>query len=283
MLKVIKSGFFTSIQDLGRFGFRSYGVPVSGAMDTYAFQFANVLLGNSKEDAVLEMTMTGGEFRFTKPTYIAIAGAPMKAELNNVPIEYNRIIEIKTDDILCFDRATLGVRTYLAVRGGFISEKVLGSRSQLKPITLIDKIKKGSSVDYNGINDKIEKSYASIQFDGSIFTKTDIEVFKGPEFEQLTMAHKSLLFSNDFKISKLNNRMAYQLEPLMANALSPILTSPVIPGTVQLTPMGNLIILMRDCQTTGGYPRILQLTRESINILAQKSTGQTINFRQKAY
>ena len=75
--------------------------------------------------------------------------------------------------------------------------------------------------------------------------------------------------------------MAYQLEPLFQNSLEPILTSPVLPGTIQLTPSGQLIVLMRDCQTTGGYPRVLQLTEKSINILSQKTTGNDLKIRLK--
>ena len=72
--------------------------------------------------------------------------------------------------------------------------------------------------------------------------------------------------------------MAYQLEDPLKNSLQPIITSLVLPGTIQLTPSGSLIILMRDCQTTGGYPRILQLSEASINRLAQKSTGDKVRF-----
>ena len=75
--------------------------------------------------------------------------------------------------------------------------------------------------------------------------------------------------------------MAYQLKSLGENNLDQILTSPVLPGTVQLTPSGTLLVLMRDCQTTGGYPRVLQLTEKAINILSQKNTGAQLRFRLK--
>jgi len=75
--------------------------------------------------------------------------------------------------------------------------------------------------------------------------------------------------------------MAYQLNERIENNLKPIITSLVLPGTVQLTPSGQLIVLMRDCQTTGGYPRVLQLCEKSISILSQKFTGNTIHFEQK--
>ena len=108
-----------------------------------------------------------------------------------------------------------------------------------------------------------------------------LEAFRGPEFDQLSATQQEQLTHTIFTVSKNNNRMAYQLEPLLKNTLQPIITAPVLPGTVQLTPKGNLIVLMRDCQTTGGYPRVLQLTAASINKLAQKSIGKPLKIRLK--
>ena len=111
-----------------------------------------------------------------------------------------------------------------------------------------------------------------------IFGLNDIEVLKGPEFELLTKKQQKQLLSNKFTISKDNNRMAYQLVEILANNIKPIITSLVLPGTVQLTPSGKLIVLMRDCQTTGGYPRVLQLKEYSIDVLSQKLAGKNIHF-----
>jgi allophanate hydrolase subunit 2 len=105
-----------------------------------------------------------------------------------------------------------------------------------------------------------------------------IDVLKGPEFEMLSKTQKDALFSKPFIVSKNNNRMAYQLTETLSNNLDSIITSSVLPGTVQLTPSGKLIVLMRDCQTTGGYPRILQLKESSINVLAQKFADSEISF-----
>ena len=102
-----------------------------------------------------------------------------------------------------------------------------------------------------------------------------------PEFDRLSEKQKQQIENGEFKVSKNNNRMAYQLEPMVENDLEPILSAPVLPGTVQLTPNGNLIVLTRDCQTTGGYPRVLQLMESAINMLAQKTTGNTLKFRLK--
>lgn len=281
MLKVIKSGFYSTIQDHGRFGYREYGVPVSGAMDLYSSQFANVLLGNSEDAAVLEMTMFGGVFQFSKPTLIAISGANMSPKLNNKIIKQNIAIKVKENDILSFGRVTEGFRTYLSVKNGFQSHTVMESHSQYSSITALSVINNGNTLSYNSIDNEFNEPNASVKYDDSILSSKIIDTFTGPEFNQLSDEQKDFLFNSEMNVTKYNNRMAYQLQPLIKNDLKPILTSPVLPGTVQLTPKGNLIILMRDCQTTGGYPRILQMTEKSINILSQKASGNSLKIRLK--
>jgi len=122
------------------------------------------------------------------------------------------------------------------------------------------------------------KKHAKIKAMSSYIESNIIKVYKGPEFDNLSNINIDFLFSKSYKISKDSNRMAYQLDEKLENNLKSILTSLVMPGTIQLTPDGQLIILMRDCQTTGGYPRILQLSEKSINILAQKRLGEFVQF-----
>ena len=112
-------------------------------------------------------------------------------------------------------------------------------------------------------------------------TAKTIEVFPGPEFEILSEDQRSNLFQQEFTIDKNNNRMAIQLNEEVKNNLDSIITGPVIPGTVQLTPAGKLIVLMKDCQTTGGYPRVLHLSEKSLNIISQKLMGESVNFSLK--
>ena len=106
-----------------------------------------------------------------------------------------------------------------------------------------------------------------------------IEVYRGPEFDKLSKIQKENLFNTLFTISNFNNRMAVRLKEKFKNELSQIWTAPVIPGIVQCTPDGSLIILMRDAQVTGGYPRILQLNNNSLNLLSQKNTEDKIRFK----
>tara|TARA_R110000868_G_scaffold327789_4_gene588696 strand:+ start:164 stop:1018 length:855 start_codon:yes stop_codon:yes gene_type:complete len=279
MVKVLKPGFYSTIQDLGRFGFQEFGVPYSGVMDIKATAMANALLGNDENDAVLEMTMTGATLQFEIHTCIALSGADLSAKLNEKPIQLNKMILVKPNDILSFGKLNHGFRCYLAVFGGFRTETVMKSRSMNQNITKQIMLQKNDELKISNSITSNLKHHASIKFEASYIELSDIKVFKGPEFEFLTKSQQNELFSKSFTISKDNNRMAYQLEEAFQNDLKPIITSAVLPGTVQLTPSGKLIVLMRDCQTTGGYPRVLQLKESSIDVLGQKFTGKTINFK----
>lgn len=283
MVKVLKSGFYTTIQDFGRFGYQEFGVPISGVMDCYSAQFANALLNNDKNNAVLEITMSGLSLQFECHAMICISGADMSPKLNGKDLKMNSIITIEPNDVLTFEKLKYGLRSYLAVKGGFQTEIKLNSRSMYKNVTSKFKIETNDELQIIETQPSDSNKYALLKFNTSVFESNTIEVFKGPEFEFLPPNQQKELIEREFTISNLNNRMAYQLEEPFENDLSPIITSMVLPGTVQLTPSGNLIILMRDCQTTGGYPRILQLKESSINNLAQKYQGQKIRFKLLNY
>ena len=279
MVKVIKPGFYTTIQDSGRLAYQDYGVPVSGSMDQYSSQFANALLNNNENDAVMEITMTGPSLEFLCHTLICISGADLSPKLNDLGIKLNSLIEVKPNDKLSFGKLNYGFRSYLAVSGGFLTDIKLMSRSMYKNITTKLKIDANDLLVIEEFNQTKTNKHAALKFNSEIFSSNILEVFKGPEFEFLTLEQQAQLFNNKFTISNLNNRMAYQFKEPLKNNLNPIITSPVLLGTIQLTPSGNLIVLMRDCQTTGGYPRILQLKETSINVLSQKFTGNSIQFQ----
>lgn len=283
MIEVLKTGFYDSIQDFGRLGFEQYGVPISGVMDVNAANLANSLVGNEVNEAVMEITMTGPSLRFDCDTFICISGADMCPSLNGKSIKMNCVEKISKGEILIFGKLNYGFRSYLAVKGGFQTETIFKSRSMYRGITKQFNIRNGDSLSIQKISTVLNKKHASVKWNNTYLKTKIINVFKGPEFDQLSEIQKDQLFSNDFTISKNNSRMAYQLEQLFKNELESILTSLVMPGTVQLTPAGNLIILMRDCQTTGGYPRILQLEESSIDTLAQKYMGQKIKFQLITY
>lgn len=276
---ILSEGMRTSVQDLGRKGYRSFGVPISGAMDKYSAILANKLLNNAEGLPVLEITMVGPRILFEDYTLFVLTGADLSPELNGEPIQMNQVYSVKTSDVLSFGKLNFGVRSYLGVKGGFLTEKVMGSYSFYEGITQRDVVKKGDRLRIDSYESQLEVTSSKIKVRPTHFSMKKLEVTKGPEFNRLTREQRDKLFSLKFKIDALNNRMGYQLKnkfPPVKN--NEIITSVTIPGTVQLTPSGKLIVMMRDCPTTGGYARILQLTDMAINQLAQKTENDTFKF-----
>ncbi len=279
MINVLQKGFYSTIQDLGRFGYQDYGVPYSGALDKQAAIVANTLLGNHENDAVLEITMTGPKLKFECDTLICLSGANMNPQINKQLIKNNKVFKVNKNDVLSFGKLDSGFRCYLAVLGGFKSEEIMNSRSMYHKITQQSTIKKGENLTIENTTFNYKTHHSNLRVNMSYIGKSTLEVYQGPEFKYLSASNQELLLRSNFTISKFNNRMAYQLEESLANKLDSIITSPVLPGTVQLTPSGKLIILMKDCQTTGGYPRVLQLSESAIQSLAQKLTGDKLQFK----
>lgn len=277
MIEVIKPGLYTTVQDLGRFGYRNMGVPVSGAMDKVSALLANALLGNKSNKAVLEITLVGPTLKFHQNTIIAIAGAPFKVLLNATEIDTKQPISIQKNDVLQLVSANKGMCCYISVSGGLQTKKVLNSRSFYPNITKETKLKKGDMLPITGFSETSQMESTSVKAPN--YDSTTLEVYPGPEYDFLNIFEQQGFSEQTFKISAQSNRMAYVLESIVNFSATEILTAPVQPGTVQLTPSGKLLVLMRDAQVTGGYARIFQLTEESINILSQKRGGETINFK----
>jgi biotin-dependent carboxylase-like uncharacterized protein len=278
MIKVLKPGIITTIQDQGRIGYANVGVPVSGVMDRYSADIANSILNNSKDAAVLEVTLAGAKFQFLKSTTICISGADLSPTINNRPVLLNCRLSIVEGDILAFGKANYGVRAYIAVVGGIQSELKLQSRSSFKSITKEFYLKKGDVLKIIDKSTSYKSTHTILKVNEKHFNSKELHCFEGPEFHLLSKAQIDILLNSPFTISKENSRMGYKLNETLENNLPSILTSSVLPGTVQLTPSGTLIVLMRDCQVTGGYPRVLQLDEASINRMSQKTTKSVIQF-----
>ena len=202
----------------------------------------------------------------------------MNARLNDKIVKNYKPYFVKKEDVLSFGTAKFGCRTYLGISGGIKTEKVLGSRSQYQNITSSDKILKNIIIPIGNSNFKPAVG-TRVKEQKINYANKKIEVYKGPEFKYLGKDQQNLIEKKIFQISSLNNRMAYQLKEKFTHSLPQIWTSPVIPGTVQCTPDGSMIILMRDSQVTGGYPRLLQLTESSIQLISQKTTNNKIRFK----
>jgi len=280
MIQVISSGLYTSIQDLGRFGYRNQGVPNSGVMDTISAKFANSLLNNDLDNAVLEITIIGPKLLFEIDTTIAITGADLTPKINNAPILNYKVVQVKKGDVLSFGKLLKGARSYMAVKWGIQSEVKLKSRSQFNNITQNNKLSKNDKIEIESFSSdsKIEKK-GKIKSNFQFFETDEIDVFLGPEFELLSKNEQDKLLNTDFTISNNSDRMGYQMEEIVSEHEISMITSPVLPGTVQLLPSGQIVVLMKDAQTTGGYPRVFQLTESALCIMAQKKVGDQFKLK----
>ena len=274
MIKVISKGLYTTIQDKGRFGYRNIGVPSSGYMDSESAETANLIINNPKDNPLIEATLIGPTLEFKKSAVICITGGEFSPTLNDIKISSYSAIEVNKGDILKINNSSIGSRCYISIQGTIISDTILGSKSFYHQITNSNIIEDGDIFLFKKNIRTLEQKYTHKKFE---LNKT-INVFRGPEFKCLSKESINTLFNEEFSIG-INNRMAYNLLEKIQDGVNSRISSGVIPGTVQLTPSGNIIILHRDSQTTGGYPRILQLNEKSLNDLAQLRTGDKIRFK----
>ncbi|RMA58858.1 5-oxoprolinase subunit C family protein [Ulvibacter antarcticus] len=279
MIKVLSGGLLTSIQDLGRFGYRSSGVPLSGVMDAVSARLANKLMENTPSEALMEITNSGPVLHFLEGAEIAITGAAFKPTINDIGVSMNSRIRVPKDGILKFGLPDYGLRAYLAMKGGFSTEEILGSRSQYQSITKKKRVEKGDSFLLEPFELINGLATASVKVDLKHFSSEMIEVYPGPEFDFLPKSFQKEIVKKPLQILAESNRMAYLLKGFEEFSANEIITGPVQPGTVQLTPSGQCIVLMRDAQTTGGYARILQLSESAISQLSQKRTFEKVYFK----
>ena len=274
MIKVIQPGLFTTIQDGGRHGYRNIGIPTSGFMDQESAWAANELVNNNKDESLLEITLTGPTLIFNCNCVISITGGDFNPLINNLPVKMYQSINVRTGDILKLNNTINGARSYIAISGGLNVKSLFGSKSFFSNISDSYHLKKGDEIKVSKKSESQILKWDKLKFNLNRFMK----VFRGPEYDLLSTNSKKKLFKNEFTINT-NNRMAYNLEETLQVDIKTIISSPVLPGSVQLTPSGKMIILHRDCQTTGGYPRILQLNISSLNYLSQLKSTDKIKLR----
>ena len=281
-ITIQRKGFYTTIQDKGRFGYASIGVPESGAMDRKAMLLANTLVNNTDNEAVLEYTLVGPTIQFQCDRHFVITGGTTVATLDKKTIRNNTVYLGRKGQILKLTKIIEGCRGYFAIAGGIQSSTVLGSKSLYAPITNVGYIHEPTEIivgtslygTAKGARIKIREKTSVTSY----IHEDSIHVYKGPEYDLLTPDIHKYIVETSFLVSKLWNRMAIHLEQTINHNIPTIVTGPVIPGTIQLTPLGHMMILMKDCQTTGGYPRILQLSEHAMDILAQKKQGDALSF-----
>ncbi len=278
MIEFLHAGLHTTIQDGGRNTYRSRGIPVSGAMDQQAFHFANFLLRNDPETPVFEFTQQGPKLFFHARTHAVLTGGSYEATLNGAPVPYATPFFIPAKSELHIKHLYEGNYGYLSIENGFHAHQVLGSASYCPAVNDAAKCKKGGNYVFVRTIQNYEEKHAQVSRGFAKQQKTKVPVYAGPEFDLLSAEDQSALVSSNFSISAHSSRMAIQLNHSLNCKAEDILTAPVQPGTVQLTPGGDLIVLMRDAQTTGGYARILQLSHAGVNSIAQCGVNEQLTF-----
>lgn len=286
-IRVIKSGMLSTIQDLGRKGYRKDGIIVSGAMDALALRIGNLLLGNPEGTGGIECTLTGPVLSFESAQLICITGADLSADIDGVQVKMWRPLFVKQGSILTFGAAISGCRAYVQVLGGFKLPLVLSSQSTYlkagfggvegRALKIGDQL--SFNVPYLALPVKsnwsadLSKIYPDLQ-------SSVIRIVAGPEYEWFTERARLALVEQTFVLDAAADRMGYRLNgpALELQQSRELLSSAVDFGTLQITGDGSAILLMADHQTTGGYPRIANVASVDLTLLAQMRTGHHLRF-----
>jgi antagonist of KipI len=287
-LRIIKSGIADSIQDMGRYGYQQLGMAPGGVMDRIAATVANTLIGNHLTEPVLEMHFPAATILFESSMMIAITGADFGAEINGIEVLINQPILVPSNAELRFTKHKKGSKVYLSVEEGFSISKWLGSGSTNFQLhkggyegrTLL----KNDILPFNNQEDLEIDTLTHLPWRASMaefYTDNRIDFMVGAEYSFLEKISQTSMVTNQFKVSNQSNRMGYRLEgqALLLSSKKECLSSAVSFGTIQLLPNAQMIVLMADHQTTGGYPRIGQVASSSLPSLAQISAGEFINFK----
>lgn len=282
LFKVIKPGVYTTIQDAGRFGYQSYGVPVSGAMDRYAFRMANYILGNHKNDAVLEISLLGTELLVIESNTIVITGAHLDARIDGEKAPLWKAFHVRKGQELTFRNPINGIRAYVGVVGGIATEKVLGSRSTFargsikKPIEQDDKIAAYPSP-ANRVGSKLSPKWIP-----TYETHIELRVIPCKNEELFTEESIDLFYKQPYKFLT-GDRMGCRMEgtsPLTYKKSVNMLSEFTNFGTIQVPPSGQPIILLADSQTTGGYATMGTVITVDLWKIAQLPPHGRIQFKR---
>lgn len=284
-IKILTNSLLTTIQDLGRNGFRAFGINPNGAMDKTAFRLVNILLGNDENESALEIHFPAPKILFEENAVIALGGADFGAKIENQNLKNWQTVEIKKGQILSFSEKKIGNRLYLGVKGGFAVNDWLKSKStNLKAKQGgFDgrKLEKDDQIEFRIQNSKLKTQLKlSPHFVLDYLYSNQIRFIPGPEFDLLTPLSSEILLKERFLISQNSDRMGFRLTGKELHLLheKELVSSAVTFGTMQLLPNGQIIILMADHQTTGGYPRIGNVISVDLPILAQLGANDKVRF-----
>lgn len=286
--KVVDAGFITTVQDLGRYGYQQYGVSVSGAMDHVAAKLANILVGNDVNEGLLETTMTGPKIEFLDDTVIAITGGDMQPEIKGVYINLNKSIAVYKGDILTFKGIKKGLRSYIAFAGGIDVPVVMGSKSTFMKAQIggyEGRALKSGDIIKTGITDNV---LSGREIEENFYDygngKVELRVVLGPQEDAFTNEGIETFFNSEFHVTNNCDRMGYTLEGenIEHKDGADIISDGISIGAIQVPNSGNLIIMMADRQTTGGYTKIANIITVDLPKAAQAKPGDVIVFKRSS-
>ena len=288
-LRIDRPGVLALVQDAGRSGLGGSGVPESGAADLGAYEAANAAVGNAAGAAALELVLGAAAVTAVGDQWIAVTGAA--SDLRHLPVvgppaavPNGRALLLRDGDQLRVGRVTVGLRSYLAVRGGLSCPAVLGSRSTDRlsglgppPVSagMLLAVGQGSrdSID-NRPDGRVVPAY-------SLETRRRLAVTAGPHLSRVRGDALADLSAREWQVTPASDRVGIRLAgAVLAGGGSTLPSAPLVAGAVQLPPSGEPVVFLRDHPTTGGYPVIAVLTDAAIDAAAQLRPGDTVRFIQ---
>lgn len=297
MIRVLKPGALSQLQDLGRYGHQRYGIPVNGVMDEWSHRLANILVGNPDDTATLECTLTGPTLRFMRDRLIALSGADIQARIDDMPVPLNQPLLVRGGATLAFGERRRGARVYLAVRGGFDVPVVMDSRSTFlrggyggfrgRALARDDRLPLcPADAGYPGATRLLVQcgstfvSAARFDLPAAGGALDALRAMPGPQWDVFTEAARTVFREQAFEIDHRSDRMGYRLRGAGLALSRPLemVSEAVSFGTVQVPPDGNPIVLMADRQSAGGYPKIAYVASVDLPLLAQALPGDRVGF-----
>lgn len=289
ILEVLRPGPLTTVQDMGRSGYAQYGVPPAGAMDAFALDIGNILVGNSRKAAGLEMTLIGMKARFLAPTFIAITGGKSSdMTLNGQNIRNWCSMRVEAGDLLDIGPITEGCRAYLSITGGIQVPEVLGSRSTYLPAGFGGlegrALRRGDLLSGQPLPSGYKNFSARCLSSAWIpeYPKVStVRVIPGLHQDLFTQKQIYHFYAESYEVTAQSNRMGYRLQgmSLAATQTGSLVSDAMVTGAIQVPPDGQPIILAADRQTTGGYPIISVVASVDFSRVAQIGMGQKITFQ----
>ena len=287
VFEVIEPGILTTIQDLGRYGFSQFGVPPSGALDSFSFRAGNLLVGNLEEKACLETALMGLKLIALKEVVISITGGDLCPTLNGEPLTMWRTHLLVEGDVIHFKKVRAGCRAYLAVAGGFVVPRIMGSSSTYLSGRFGGlegrKLKRGDILYSLDISCSLNKLGLRFPIDWVSFPekKVSLRVIPGPQDDHFTEEGFQTFCSSPYHVTPQCDRMGIRLEgpriERRPDVEESIISEGLVAGAIQVPGDGNPIIILTEL-VTGGYTKIATIISTDLPRVAQLKPGDHVRF-----